>query len=67
MHALPTAETGGLSGRPAIAVAALPGVFLAGDWVGDEHLLAGAALASARQAAALSSGRHAASLVAPAV
>jgi hypothetical protein len=63
MHALPTAETGGLSGRPAVAVVGVPGAFLAGDWVGDEHLLAGAALASARRAAALAAGRRDARLV----
>jgi phytoene dehydrogenase-like protein len=56
MHALPEAETGGLAGRPAVAVAEAPGVYLAGDWVGVEHLLAGAALASARRAAELASG-----------
>jgi phytoene dehydrogenase-like protein len=64
MHALPAAATGGLAGRPAVAVAEVPGAFLAGDWVGDEHLLAGASLASARRAAALASGRRAARLVA---
>lgn len=64
MHALPAAETGGLSGRPGVAVTEVPGAFLAGDWVGDEHLLAGAALASARRAAALAAGRRAARLVA---
>jgi hypothetical protein len=37
--------------RPASA--ALPNVFLCGDWVGDEGMLLDAALASARQAAQL--------------
>lgn len=59
MHALPSAEIGGLAGRPAVEVAEVPGAYLAGDWVGDEHLLAGAALASARRAAALASGPEA--------
>ena len=53
MHALPTALGGGLRGRPAVAVDGVPGAFLAGDWVGDQHLLAGAALASAKRAAFL--------------
>jgi phytoene dehydrogenase-like protein len=52
-HALPTATDTGLRGRPAVAIADLPGVFLAGDWVGEEHQLTGAALASAKQAALL--------------
>lgn len=52
-HALPTADSGGLSGRPEVRVKGARGVFLAGDWVGSEHLLAAAALASARRAATL--------------
>ena len=44
-----TAATGGLRGRP--AVDAEPGVWLAGDWVGDEGMLADAACASAAAAA----------------
>ena len=39
-------------GRPAVAVRERPGLFVAGDWVGPEGLLADAALASARSAAA---------------
>jgi phytoene dehydrogenase-like protein len=50
-HALPLASEGGLAGRPAVAVAERPGLFVAGDWVGPEGLLADAALASARAAA----------------
>jgi hypothetical protein len=38
------------AGRPRSEVP-LPGVFLAGDWVGDEGMLADAALASAKRAA----------------
>lgn len=41
----------GLQGRPAVALPELPGVFLAGDWVGPEGLLADASLASASAAA----------------
>ena len=51
-HAMPLASEGGLSGRPGIAVRERPGLFVAGDWVNSEGLLADAALASARSAAA---------------
>ena len=51
-HAIPGPESGGLAGRPGVVVPELPGVFLAGDWVGAEGLLADASLASARVAAA---------------
>lgn len=37
--------------RPEPAVPGVPGLYLAGDWVGDEGMLADAALASARRAA----------------
>lgn len=49
--ALPLASEGGLAGRPAVAVAERRGLFLAGDWVGPEGLLADASFASAREAA----------------
>src|SRR5205085_9453497 len=52
-HALSTASTGGLAGRPTADVAGVDGLFVAGDWVGSEGLLADASLASARQAADL--------------
>lgn len=48
-HAVPLASTGGLPGRQPVQVA--PGLVVAGDWVGDEGLLADAALGSARAAA----------------
>jgi phytoene dehydrogenase-like protein len=51
-HALPLASEGGLAGRPPVAVPERPGLFVAGDWVGPAGLLADAALASARAAAA---------------
>jgi phytoene dehydrogenase-like protein len=61
---LPRADEGGLSGRPAAAIRECPDVFLAGDWVGSEGLLADASAASAAEAArrvlaalAASSGR----------
>lgn len=51
--AAPRAGAGGLSGRPRVTSTGLPGVYLAGDWVGGEGLLADASLASARTAAIL--------------
>jgi phytoene dehydrogenase-like protein len=50
---LPQASAGGLAGRPAVdaALAEIPGVFLAGDWVGERGQLADAAAASAVEAA----------------
>ena len=50
VNALAMAEDGGLSGRPD-PVTAVPGVYLAGDWVGSEGWLADASLASAKRAA----------------
>ena len=38
--------------RPAVDATGVPGVYLAGDWVGGEGMLADAAIASARAAAA---------------
>jgi phytoene dehydrogenase-like protein len=49
--AAPTAVRGGLGGRPAVDATGLPGVYLAGDWVGPVGLLADAALASGHAAA----------------
>jgi len=50
-EALPTAADGGLFGRPGVELGDRPGVYLAGDWVGNEGHLADAAVASARAAA----------------
>jgi glycine/D-amino acid oxidase-like deaminating enzyme len=47
--ALPTPEAGGMRGRPAVTTG-LPGVLLAGDWVGPEGHLADAALVSGETA-----------------
>lgn len=55
-HALVTPELGGLAGRPGPAVVGAPGVFLAGDWVGDRGWLLDAGLSSARRAAELAVG-----------
>ncbi len=58
---LPAAATGGLPGRPVVDQG--DGLFLAGDWVGEEGLLSDASLASAavagRLAAAVGSTVHA--------
>lgn len=51
-HALCRADDGGLSGRCPVTLDDAPAVSLAGDWVGDEGLLADASLASAARAAA---------------
>lgn len=50
-HALTTAAQGGTSGRPGPAVPEVPGLYVAGDWVGKEGLLADASVASAKCAA----------------
>jgi phytoene dehydrogenase-like protein len=49
--AAPIAARGGLAGRPAVDATGLPGVYLAGDWVGPTGLIADAALASGQAAA----------------
>jgi phytoene dehydrogenase-like protein len=49
--AAPIAARGGLGGRPAVDATGLPGVYLAGDWVGPSGLIADAALASGQVAA----------------
>jgi phytoene dehydrogenase-like protein len=56
MHAVAAAAAGGEAGRPAAAVPGASRLWLAGDWVGDEGLLADASLASAAHAAALALG-----------
>ncbi|MEO7993646.1 MAG: FAD-dependent oxidoreductase [bacterium] len=49
--AVPMAQLGGLAGRPDVAVPGQPGLYLAGDWIGPEGILAEASLSSARRAA----------------
>ena len=59
---VPTPATGGLAGRPAIDSTGVPGVFVAGDWVGPRGWLADASLSSgeaAGQAAARDAARRA--------
>ncbi len=63
-NALVTAEQGGFAGRPAATVPGVRGLYLAGDWVGPEGMLADAALASARRAAELLAPAGARALVA---
>ena len=60
--ALATVEHGGMAGRVAVTGAGVPGVLLAGDWVGAEGHLLDAALASARRAADLATRRVAAAV-----
>jgi len=48
--ALPLASAGGLGGRPDIRDTGVPGVTMAGDWVGPVGLLADASLASGYRA-----------------
>jgi phytoene dehydrogenase-like protein len=50
-HAIPTVAGGGLRGRTPVAVRDIAGLYLAGDWVGDEGTLANASVASAARAA----------------
>jgi phytoene dehydrogenase-like protein len=52
-HALVPASGGGLNGRPGPAVPGVQNLYIAGDWVGPEGMLADASLASAKQAAEL--------------
>jgi len=49
----PRAERGGLGGRPGPGVPGMTDVYVAGDWVGPEGLLADASIASGRAAARL--------------
>lgn len=51
VHAAATAATGGVTGRPAIDAPGIPGVFIAGDWVGPEGMLVDVAFGSGRDAA----------------
>jgi phytoene dehydrogenase-like protein len=50
-HCVPRAQENGLAGRPSVAVSEQPHIFLAGDWVGPEGLLADASAASAQESA----------------
>lgn len=50
-NGFPTASAGGLHGRPGIDALGMPGVFIAGDWVGPTFQLADAASSSGEAAA----------------
>ena len=63
MNSLTLARLGGVRGRPDVEVKDAPGLFIVGDWVGDEGLLVDASLSSARKAAK-SIAAHKAALVA---
>ena len=52
-HLLVTAAAGGTAGRPRPIVPGIANLYVAGDWVGSEGLLADASLASAKRAAEL--------------
>jgi phytoene dehydrogenase-like protein len=54
---LPTADGGGLAGRPPVQVADHRGVLVAGDWVGPTGLLSDAAVASGAEAGRLAADR----------
>ena len=49
-HWMAQTKTRGLAGRPATSLHSAPGVFLAGDWVGNQGMLVDGALASAAKA-----------------
>ena len=62
--ALPLATAGGLAGRPGIEDTGVPGVTMAGDWIGPVGLLGDAALASGHAAGSLAGrGRPDSSIV----
>jgi hypothetical protein len=56
--ALPRAVSGGLAGRPGVEDTGVPGVTMAGDWVGPVGLLADASLASGHAAGRLAVGNR---------
>jgi phytoene dehydrogenase-like protein len=56
-NAIPSVATGGLRGRVSVEVRELPGLYLAGDWVGGQGTLANASVASAAYAAHLVAAR----------
>ena len=55
-HDLPQAARGGLAGRTPVQVSGIANLYLAGDWVGSDGMLADASFASARAAARLAAG-----------
>lgn len=63
-NAIPLAARNGTQGRPQPRVNDVPGLFVVGDWVGEEGMLVDASLASATQAAAVVSASQTAASVA---
>lgn len=59
---VPRASAGGFAGRPSVRVQEVPGLFLAGDFVGPEGILADASVASGLAAAELVRASREASL-----
>lgn len=55
VHGIPLASQGGVTGRPGPLVPGTENVFVAGDWVGAQGMLADASLASGRRAGELAS------------
>jgi phytoene dehydrogenase-like protein len=64
MNAMPLASLDGSRGRPGPEVAGIRGLFVAGDWVGNEGMLVDASLASAKEAANLIAAPRPASVAA---
>lgn len=60
-HAVPVPGSG-LAGRPGVDAAGAPGVYVAGDWVGPDGLLADGALASGQAAGSRAASHAAAAL-----
>lgn len=58
VHDLAGADGGGVRGRPGPSLPDAGGIFFAGDWVGDEGLLADASLASGKRAGELAAARR---------
>jgi phytoene dehydrogenase-like protein len=58
MNAMASTQTSGTINRPGPRVEEVPGLFVAGDWVGPEGLLVDASLASAKLAAELMTSEH---------
>ena len=50
-NAIAMAQRGGYEGRPSPEVPSMPDLYVIGDWVGNEGMLADASIASAKQAA----------------
>ncbi len=65
-NSLVAAGQGGLTGRPGPDVPGIEGLYVAGDWVGPEGMLADASMASAKLAAETIAKRHSATMTAAA-